>query len=450
MTELKCPECGAVFQVDDADYAAILSQVKNKEFDAEVDRRINELHERQKAEQELAAAKAQQTFQSQLSDKEKALSAKDAEIERLKNQLQGAETQKKSELAVALAAKDQEIARLNSTISQSENNLKIAVLEEKQRAQQAVQQKDAEIIKLKADVELEKKEAQNHEAVLIKQHAEAIQAKQAEVDYYKDLKTKLSTKLVGETLEQHCRIEYEQYIRPHMPNAYFDKDNEAVEGTKGDFIFRDSEDGVEYISIMFEMKNESDTTSTKHKNDDFLKKLDEDRRKKNCEFAVLVSLLEPDNDLYNNGIVNKSYMYDQMYVIRPQFFVSFINLMVQASKKSLDYKKQLIEAQQKEIDITNFEDKIELFKTSFLNHYRLANNQYKKAVDDIDSTIEVLKGIKESLRLWETHLKHAQKDTEDLTIRRLTLKNPTMKAKFAEARAAAGKQSTDDNNLKEI
>ena len=404
MKQLQCPECGAIFQVDDADYAAILSQVKNTEFDAEVNRRIKELHDRQMAEQELAAAKAQQTFQAQL------------------------------------IAKDQEIARLNTTISMSEDKLKIALLEEKQKAQQAVQQKDAEIIKLKADVELEKNEAQNHEAALIKQHADEIRAKQEQIDYYKDLKTRLSTKMVGETLEQHCSIEFEQYIRPLMPNAYFDKDNEAVEGTKGDFIFRDSEDGVEYISIMFEMKNESDTTSAKHKNDDFLKKLDEDRRKKNCEFAVLVSLLEPENDLYNNGIVNKSHLYEKMYVIRPQFFVPFINLLVQASKKSLDYKKQLILAQEKEIDVTNFESKIDDFRANFLKHYQQANSKYNDAIDGIDATIKKLQKIKEELRSWENNVRLAQKDTDELTIRKLTYNNPTMRAKFEDARKADDKQ----------
>lgn len=410
MKELKCPECGAVFQVDDADYAAILSQVKNTEFDAEVERRIKELHDRQKAEQELATARAQQTFQSQL------------------------------------AAKDQEISNLKSTISQSENNLKIALLEEKQKAQQAVQLKDAEIIRLKADVELEKKEAQNHEAALIKQHADEIRAKQEQIDYYKDLKTRLSTKMVGETLEQHCSIEFEQYLRPLMPNAYFDKDNEAVEGTKGDFIFRDSEDGVEYISIMFEMKNESDTTSTKHKNDDFLKKLNDDRNKKNCEFAVLVSLLEPDNDLYNNGIVNKSHLFPKMYVIRPQFFVPFINLLVQASRKSLEFKKQLVLAQEKEVDVTNFENKIEDFRANFLKHYELANTKYNNAIDAIDATINKLQKIKEELRSWEKNVRLAQKDTDELTIRKLTYNNPTMKAKFKEARAAAGKQDSEEIN----
>ena len=358
MKELKCPNCGQVFQVDEADYASIVSQVKNAEFDAEVDRRLAELHERHKAEQELATAKTEQSFQKQLSSKEVELSNKDAEISRLKSSaeselakvkgekdaeiarlkslLENIEAQKKSELTLALAEKDKTIAQLNSTIEQSDNKMQLAVMEERSKAQQAVQQKENEITQLRTSVELEKREAQIHEAALVKRHEDELRMKQEQVDYYKDLKTKMSTKMVGETLEQHCSIEFEQYIRPMMPNAYFDKDNDASDGTKGDFIFRDSEDGTEYISIMFEMKNEMDTTATKHKNDDFLKKLDEDRKKKGCEFAVLVSLLEAENDLYNNGIVNKSHLYPKMYVIRPQFFVPFINLLVQASKKSLE------------------------------------------------------------------------------------------------------------------
>ena len=242
----------------------------------------------------------------------------------------------------------------------------------------------------------------------------------------------------GDTLDKKPHVEntgkYEQYIRPAMPNAYFDKDNDAADGTKGDFIFRDSEDGTEYISIMFEMKNEMDTTATKHKNEDFLKKLDEDRKKKGCEFAVLVSLLEADNDLYNTGIVNKSHLFPKMYVIRPQFFVPFINLLVQTSKKSLEYKKQLILAQSKEVDVTNFESKIEDFKTKFGRHYELASKKFDDAVKQIDDTISKLLKIKENLLGSENNLRLAQQDTEDLTIRKLTYKNPTMKAKFDEAR----------------
>lgn len=465
MKELKCPNCGQVFQVDEADYASIVSQVKNAEFDAEVDRRLAELHERHKAEQELATAKTEQSFQKQLSSKELELSNKDAEISRLKSsaeselakvkgekdaeivrlksQLENIEAQKKSELTLALAEKDKTIAQLNSTIEQSDNKMQLAVMEERSKAQQAVQQKENEITQLRTSFELEKREAQIHEAALVKRHEDELRMKQEQVDYYKDLKTKMSTKMVGETLEQHCSIEFEQYIRPMMPNAYFDKDNDASDGTKGDFIFRDSEDGTEYISIMFEMKNEMDTTATKHKNDDFLKKLDEDRKKKGCEFAVLVSLLEAENDLYNNGIVNKSHLYPKMYVIRPQFFVPFINLLVQASKKSLEYKKQLILAQSKEVDVTNFEAKMEDFKNKFGRHYELASKKFEDAVKQIDDTIAKLLKIKENLLGSENNLRLAQQDTQDLTIRKLTYKNPTMKAKFDEARLAEGRQIED-------
>lgn len=464
MKELICPNCKKVFTVDEADYASIVNQVKNAEFNAEVDRHIAELHDQHKAEQELATAKSEQSFLAQLSKKELEIGAKDAEIKRmksekdselsklkgelsseiarLKTQLENIEAQKKSEITIALAEKDQQITRLNALIAQSDNKLQLAVLEERNKAQQTVLTKEKEISQLRSAAELEKREAQIHEASLIKHHEDELRMKQEQVDYYKDLKTKMSTKMVGETLEQHCSIEFEQYLRPLMPNAYFDKDNDASDGTKGDFIFRDSEDDTEYISIMFEMKNEMDTTATKHKNDDFLKKLDEDRKKKGCEFAVLVSMLEADNDLYNNGIVNKSHLYPKMYVIRPQFFVPFINLLVQASKKSLEYKKQLLLAQSKEVDVTNFESKIEDFKSKFGRHYELASKKFGDAIKDIDATIAKLQKVREELVGSENNLRLANQDTDDLTIRKLTYKNPTMKQKFDEARQA--NQITED------
>ena len=456
MKELKCPKCGNVFQVDESDYASIVSQVKNAEFEAEIERRLVEMNKRLMAEQRLATTQTEKSFQAQLSKKDILLGEKDAviermktesegqiarvkgelnaEIERLKMQLENIESRKQSELTIALAEKDQTIAELNSTIAQSGDKLQLAVMEERGKAQQSVQEKEAELSRLRTAFELEKREAQIHESALEKRYEDELRMKQEQVDYYKDLKTRMSTKMVGETLEQHCSIEFEQYIRPMMPNAYFDKDNDATDGTKGDFIFRDSEDGTEYISIMFEMKNEMDTTITKHKNDDFLKKLDEDRRKKGCEFAVLVSLLEADNELYNNGIVNKSHLYEKMYVIRPQFFVPFINLLVQASKKSLEYKKQLILAQSKEVDVTNFEAKIEDFKSKFGRHYQLASAKFEAAIKDIDATIAKLQRVRDELIGSENNLRLANKDTEDLTIRKLTYKNPTMKAKFEEAR----------------
>ncbi|MGP1551022.1 MAG: DUF2130 domain-containing protein [Prevotella fusca] len=456
MKELICPNCHKAFTVDEADYASIVNQVKNTAFNEEVDRRIAELREQHKAEQALATAKTEQSFQHQLSKKEIEIGAKDAEIERLKSekeneltklksalsaeievlktQLENIAAQKKNEMTIALAEKDQQISRLNSTIEQNDSKLQLAIMEERNKAQKEVQAKDTEISQLRSAAELEKREAQLHEASLIQHHENELRMKQEQVDYYKDLKTKMSTKMVGETLEQHCSIEFDQYIRPMMPNAYFDKDNDASDGTKGDFIFRASEDGTEYISIMFEMKNEMDTTATKHKNEDFLKKLDDDRKKKGCEFAVLVSLLEADNELYNTGIVNKSHLYPKMYVIRPQFFVPFINLLVQTSKKSLEYKKQLILAQSKEVDVTNFENKIEDFKSKFGRHYELASKKFNDAIKDIDATITKLQKIREELVGSENYLRLSNQDTDDLTIRKLTYKNPTMKAKFDEAR----------------
>ena len=425
MKEIRCPKCGSVFSVDDADYAAIVSQVRNAEFDDEMQRRTKDIYERYKAALKLAESQKDNEFQSKINNK-------DAEIDNLKNKLANIEVQKNGELKSALAAKDIEIAKLNSTIAQNAKERELAIMVAKNESQKIVQDKEKELTNLRNAVELEKQKAQLNEANLIKKHEDELRMKQEQVDYYKDLKTKMSTKMVGETLEQHCSIEFEQYIRPMMPNAYFDKDNDVIDGSKGDFVFRDYEDDVEYISIMFEMKNEMDTTATKHKNDDFLKKLDEDRRKKGCEFAVLVSLLEADNELYNTGIVNKSHIYPKMYVIRPQFFVPFINLLVQASKKSLEYKKQLVEAKNREVDVTNFENQLNEFKEKFGKNYRLASEKFREAIDEIDKTINHLQKVKDALVGSENNLRLANDKAEGLTIRKLTYHNPTMKAKFDE------------------
>ena len=449
MKELKCPKCGSVFSVDEADYASILNQVKNQEFEAELRNRMAEMDSRHKAEQQLATAKAEQDFQSKLNRKvlelgameaemTKLKSEKEAEIARLRHQLESIAAQKDSERHLALAAKQQDIERLNATIRQNEANLQIALLNKQREAQEIIQRKDSQIQQLKSDADLEKSQAQIRESELIKRHQHELQAKQEMVEYYKDLKTRMSTKMVGETLEIHCSTLFNQMLRPVMPNAYFEKDNDASDGTKGDFIFRDSEDGTEYVSIMFEMKNEMDTTATKHKNEDFLKKLDEDRRKKNCEFAVLVSLLEPESELYNGGIVDMSHRYPKMYVIRPQFFIPLITLLVQTSKKSLEYKRQLLLAQSKEVDVTNFENKLLDFKTKFGRHYELASKKFDDAIKQIDDTIAKLLKVKENLLGSENNLRLANQDTEELTIRKLTYKNPTMKAKFDEARKDNG------------
>ena len=415
MKELKCPKCGSVFSVDEADYAFILGQVKNQEFEAELRRRMADIDSRHKAEQQVEAAK------------------KDAEIAQLRSRLETITAQKDNERNLALAAKEQQITRLNATIEQHQSNLQIALLNKQRETQEIIQRKDSQIQQLKSNADLEKSQAQIRESELIKRHQHELQAKQELVEYYKDLKTRMSTKMVGETLEIHCSTLFNQLLRPVMPFAYFEKDNDATDGTKGDFIFRDSEGGTEYVSIMFEMKNEMDTTATKHKNEDFLKKLDEDRRKKNCEFAVLVSLLEPESELYNGGIVDMSHRYPKMYVIRPQFFIPLITLLVQTSKKSLEYKRQLLLAQSKEVDVTNFENKLLDFKTKFGRHYELASKKFDDAIKQIDDTIAKLLKVKENLLGSENNLRLANQDTEELTIRKLTYKNPTMKAKFDEA-----------------
>ena len=379
MKELKCPKCGNVFTVDESDYADIVNQVKNAEFESELNRRMKEAEKLSRMEKEAELGK------------------KDSEIARLQEQLKSIAMSKQLEFVEQMNAKDNEIARLKNEVANKDNE---ALLREKN---------------MKDNYDLQLKQ------------------KQDLIDYYKDMKTRLSTKMVGESLETHCSTQYDTYLRAMMPNAYFEKDNEVVDGTKGDFVFRDFDDGLEYVSIMFEMKNENDTTANKHKNEDFLKKLDEDRRKKGCEYAVLVSLLEPDSELYNNGIVDMSHRYEKMYVVRPQCFIPIISLLVQASRKSLDYKRQLAIAQSKEVDVTNFETRLNDFKEKFGRNYRLASEKFQKAIEDIDKSIDFLQKTKANLLSSENNLRLANDKAEELTIRRLTYQNPTMKAKFDQA-----------------
>ena len=385
MKELKCPKCGSTFTVDEADYALLLSQVKNAEFETELSRRIREMEQNSQLQQQLR----EQQLQAKLHETEQQLQAQIQQAEQAK---QLAVAQVRQQATEAYMRKEQELAQARSQTSEVRSQL----------------------------------EAQ-------------LKAAQAQVDYYKDLKIKLSTKMVGETLEQHCYNEFTR-ISPLFPNAEFHKDNDVVEGTKGDFVFRDkSDDGVEYVSIMFEMKNENDETATKHKNQDFFRKLDEDRKKKNCEYAVLVSLLEPENELYNNGIVSvlqndKGEKFEKMYVIRPQFFVPLITLLCQTSKKSLDAKRELALVRSQQIDVTHFEEKLNAFKDGFARNVRLANERFADAIDEIDKTIAHLTKVRENLVKSGDNLNQADKKLEDVTVKRLTYGNPTMKAKFDEAR----------------
>lgn len=430
MKELICPNCGKAIKVDETDYATLLSQVKNAEFDAELERRLHEMDARKAAEQELAAAKAAQEHQKEMNEKE-------VQIAALSNQMKSLEEQQKTAIALAVAEKEKTISDLQATINQGKTELQLAVMEEQKKAQEQVRSREAEIAQLKADALLSQKEAALNEKTLREQHEQELKVALDQVALYKDMKTRLSTKMIGESLEVHCSTQFNQMLRSVMPHAYFEKDNDASEGTKGDFIFRDyAEDGTEYVSIMFEMKNEADTTATKHKNEDFFKKLDEDRRKKGCEFAVLVSLLEPDSELYNGGIVDVSYRYEKMYVIRPQFFLPLITLLVQTSKKSLEYKQQLAIAKSQSVDVTNFENQLLDFQDKFGKNYRLASEKFKTAIDEIDKSIQHLQKIKDALIGSENNLRLANDKAEALTIKKLTRNNPTMKAKFDEAREA--------------
>ena len=445
MKELKCPQCGNVFKVDEADYASIVSQVKNSEFEAEVAKRLDELKAQQAAQVKVKEAESREAFNAQMQKKQNELMAKDQELAILKDKLAGIEDKKKLEITQAVSDKDMEIARLKNAIELQKAEQEKAVMVAREQMQEDITKKDRELAELRSTKDMEIAELRN-QTTLSKSQSELeknairdeyetkLKFAQQQVDYYKDMKSKLSTKMIGETLEQHCSNVFNGQMRPMFPNAYFEKDNDASGGTKGDFIFRDSEDGTEYISIMFEMKNEADTTATKHKNEDFFKKLDEDRKAKGCEYAVLVSLLEPENDLYNNGIVDVSYRYDKMYVIRPQFFMPIITLLVNASKKSLEYKKELAIAKNQSLDITNFEERLMEFKEKFGKNYELASRRFREAIKEIDKSIDALNKTKEALLSSENNLRLANDKADELTIRKLTYKNPTMKALFDEAR----------------
>ena len=373
MQEIKCPNCGEVFQVDETVYDKIVKQVRDREFDRELERR-----------EELLASK------------------NELEIEKLNARLSAASTEKKLAVNQANSEKERELA-----------------------------EKDILISKLKGEIASKDNENKLKTQALKEQYEEKIKLKDEQIEYYRDFKAKQSTKMVGESLEQHCDYEFNKIRASAFPNAYFEKDNDARSGSKGDFIFRDmDENGTEFISIMFEMKNETDTTSTKKKNEDFFKELDKDRREKNCEYAVLVSLLEIDNELYNTGIVDVSYKYPKMYVVRPQFFIPIITLLRNAAMNSLEYRQELETIRHQNIDISNFEEKMNLFKEGFSRNYRLASDKFQTAIDEIDKSISHLQKIKDALISSENNLRLANVKAEDLTIKKLTRGNPTMKALF--------------------
>ena len=396
MEELKCPKCGTVFEVDESDYARIVSQIKDKEFNDALKKKEEEL---------IATSKAflKSSLEKQQAEQEKVVLQANAEVTELKNK-----------------------------VASFENEKRIAVLEAVNEKEKAIQKQNEEILNLKGQLTVKDKENELNVKSIKENYEQKLKDKEEQIEYYRDLKARQSTKMIGESLEQHCQNEFNKIRSVAFPNAYFEKDNDATSGSKGDFIFRDFYDGMEYVSIMFEMKNEADETKTKHKNEDFFKELDKDRKEKKCEYAVLVSLLETDNDLYNEGIVDVSYRYDKMYVVRPQFFIPIISLIKNAAMNSVKYKKELQIVRNQQLDLVHFEENMEAFKAGFAKNYDLASRKFQDAIDEIDKSIRQLEKVKEALTSSERNLRLANDKAQDLSIKKLTKNAPTVKAMFEE------------------
>ena len=463
MKEIKCPHCGQLFTIDESNYDSIVKQIRDYEFYDELKKREAEYNEKLELQKELVTKDLMGKATVKLNEQK-------VEIESLKNQLKLVEKEHENELNLKTSSLKEEINTLNATkqseinkitaskdieISELKSKANATVLDLKSKIEILNQQvkngdtekelavnkaiselketKDLEINKAKNELEIYKSEMANKFDSMKDSYEQQLSAKQELVDYYKDFKTKMSTKMIGESLEQHCANEFNKNRMGMFRNAYFEKDNEVVEGSKGDFVFRDfDEDGVEIISIMFEMKNEADTTSTKHKNEDFFDKLDKDRNRKKCEYAVLVSLLESDSELYNEGIVDVSYRYPKMYVIRPRFFIPLITLLRNAALNATEYKKQLLIEKNNNLDIAHFEENMENFKVAFGKNFETASKKFSTAIDEIDKTIDHLKKVKENLLSSDRQLRLANDKAQDLTIKKLTKNAPSLAEKFKE------------------
>lgn len=420
MNEIKCPKCGTTFKIDEQGYESIVKQIKDKEFMREINLREEQYAILQKEALKLAAVEADKKLAAEVSKR-------DLEIANLKNEIKMCELDITNKIEKKYS---EELSKKNVEITGLKSEIKLKDTEKELALKDVLREKEKEIETLNTKLEMDKKESLIKEQNLKEKYEEKIKDKDEQIAYYKDFKARQSTKMIGESLEQHCSNEFNK-LRPLFKNVYFEKDNDIKTGSKGDFIFREyDEDETEIISIMFEMKNESLETTSKHKNEDFFKELDKDRKEKKCEYAVLVSMLEIDNDYYNNGIVDVSHKYPKMYVIRPQFFIPLITLLRNASLKSLEYKKELQMVQNQNIDIANFEENINNFKSAFGRNYRLASEKFKKAIDEIDKTIDHLQKTKEALLSSENNLRLANNKAEDLTIKKLTNGNETMQKMF--------------------
>ena len=443
MNEIKCPKCGTVFQIDEQDYESIVKQVRDHTFEEELNERKAQFQRELESAVKLAKADTEKKLLEQVNQ----LKMANANLE---TRIQSSEEEKKQAVQSTKAEVEKEytskISELTLSKTKLENDLKLKDTENKLAVEQAISAKDKTIDSLSNELSLKEKEFQLKETSMKESYESKLKDKDEQIAYYKDFKARQSTKMIGESLEQHCSTEFNK-LRSLFKNCYFEKDNDAKTGSKGDFIFRayaDDEHTSEIVSIMFEMKNEADQTATKHKNEDFFKELDKDRREKKCEYAVLVSLLELDNEYYNVGIVDVSYQYEKMYVIRPQFFIPLITLIKDLASKSLEYKNELELVRSQNIDITHFEQNINTFKDSFSRNYRLASERFAKAIEEIDKTIDHLQKTKEHLLKTEDNLRLANNKAQDLTIKKLTHKNPTMVKMFDDLKKNADDVSSED------
>ena len=445
MQEIKCPKCGEIFQVDESGYAEIVRQVRDKEFRQELERRETELTEKKDSELLLVRAEQERKLEARLAEEKEAaskreLAQKEEAAERERSLREAAEKREREqheeaekrerEQREAAERSRQELTELRAELDRAQQAQELAVIRAVQEQEKQLADSRAETDRLRAELELQEQRSKLSENNLIERQRDELRVRDEEIERLKDFKARQSTKMVGESLEQHCLTQFNSVRMMSFPNAYFEKDNDARTGSKGDFIFRESADGVEFISIMFEMKNETDTTSTKHKNEDFFKELDKDRCEKKCEYAVLVSLLESDSELYNGGIVDVSYRYPKMFVIRPQFFLPLISLLRNAALSSLSYRRELSIIRDRECDLTNFEDNINAFKDAFARNYRIASDRFKTAIEEIDKTILHLQKTKDALLSSENNLRLANNKADDLSIKRLTRNAPTVRAMF--------------------
>lgn len=406
-TEIKCPKCGTIFTVDESEYATLLEQVRTKEFDASVKKETDRIMRDMKKDAELAAMK---------------VAAENANI---------------------VAQKDTYIAELKAKLEHEKENLTYKI-------EKAVSEKEKEIYELKSAIQTSENQYNEAKRLLVAQYQKELEMKDEAIAYLKDYRTKLSTKMVGEDLEQHCENKFNEMRMVAFPRAEFGKDNDAKTGSKGDYIYRETaEDGTEILSIMFEMKNEMETTATKHKNEHFFAELDKDRREKKCEYAILVSMLEQDSELYNTGIVDVSYKYEKMYVIRPQFFIQIISILRNAALNSLKYKQEAEMVKRQNIDVTNFESELNEFKDKFGKNYKDASDRFSNAIDEIDATIQHLMKVKDNLLKSEKHLTAAERKLDTLTIKKLTSGNATMKAMFAELESKSNPVEALNGNVEE-